>query len=84
MRTADIFRAKIVDASRQNLTLEVTGEEKKINAILELLKPFGILEIARTGQVALSRGARRLMDKHAASGKLSGSTKSNRPRNSSI
>ncbi|MCK5553917.1 MAG: acetolactate synthase small subunit, partial [Deltaproteobacteria bacterium] len=50
MRTADIFRAKIVDASRDNLTLEVTGDEKKINAILELLKPFGVLEIARTGQ----------------------------------
>lgn len=64
MRTADIFRAKIVDASRESLTLEVTGDEKKINAILELLKPFGILEIARTGQVALSRGGRRLIDKH--------------------
>jgi acetolactate synthase-1/3 small subunit len=64
MRTADIFRAKIVDASRESLTLEVTGDEKKINAILELLTPFGILEIARTGQVALSRGGRRLIDKH--------------------
>lgn len=64
MRTADIFRAKIVDASRESLTLEVTGDEKKISAILELLKPFGILEIARTGQVALSRGGRRLIDKH--------------------
>jgi acetolactate synthase-1/3 small subunit len=61
MRTADIFRAKIVDTSRESLTLEVTGDEKKIDAILELLKPFGILEIARTGQVALSRGGRRLM-----------------------
>jgi len=67
MRTADIFRAKIVDASRESLTLEVTGDEKKINAILELLKPFGILEIARTGQVALSRGGRRLIDKHLGS-----------------
>jgi len=67
MRTADIFRAKTVDASRESLTLEVTGDEKKINAILELLKPFGILEIARTGQVALSRGGRRLIDKHLGS-----------------
>ncbi len=67
MRTADIFRAKIVDASRESLTLEVTGDEKKISAILELLNPFGILEIARTGQVALSRGGRRLIDKHTAS-----------------
>jgi acetolactate synthase-1/3 small subunit len=67
MRTADIFRAKIVDASRDNLTLEVTGDEKKINAILELLTPFGVLEIARTGQVALSRGMRRLIDRHPRS-----------------
>lgn len=69
MRTADIFRAKIVDASRDNLTLEVTGDEKKINAILELLTPFGVLEIARTGQVALSRGMRRLIDRHSRSAK---------------
>ena len=67
MRTSDIFRAKIVDASRESLTLEVTGDEKKINAILELLKPFGILEIARTGQVALSRGGKRLIDRRSGS-----------------
>nr|NIO10992.1 acetolactate synthase small subunit [Deltaproteobacteria bacterium] len=79
MRTADIFRAKIVDASRESLTLEVTGDEKKIDAILELLKPFGILEIARTGQVALSRGGRRLMDKHGGSVKSRVPKKSNRP-----
>lgn len=76
MRTADIFRAKIVDASRESLTLEVTGDEKKINAILELLKPFGILEIARTGQVALSRGGRRLIDKHLGSVKSSAGQRS--------
>jgi acetolactate synthase-1/3 small subunit len=67
MRTSDIFRAKIVDASRESLTLEVTGDDKKINAILELLKPFGILEIARTGQVALARGGKRLIDRHSGS-----------------
>ncbi len=84
MRTADIFRAKIVDAGRENLTLEVTGDEKKIDALLELLKPFGILEIARTGQVALSRGARRLMDRHAGSGKSPRPKKSDNSRNSMI
>ena len=77
MRTADIFRAKIVDASRESLTLEVTGDEKKINAILELLTPFGILEIARTGQVALSRGGRRLIDKHLGSVKSPAGKRSN-------
>lgn len=77
MRTADIFRAKIVDASRGSLTLEVTGDEKKVNAILELLKPVGILEIARTGQVALSRGGRRLIDKHLGSGKSPAGKRSN-------
>ena len=79
MRTADIFRAKIVDASRESLTLEVTGDEEKINAILELLKPFGILEIARTGQVALARGGRRLMDRHSGSAKSAVGEKSHRP-----
>jgi len=77
MRTGDIFRAKIVDASRESLTLEVTGDEKKINAILELLTPFGILEIARTGQVALSRGGRRLIDKHLGSVKSPAGKRSN-------
>jgi acetolactate synthase-1/3 small subunit len=52
MRTADIFRAKIVDTSRESLTLEVTGDEKKIDAILELLKPFGILENRPGGPLA--------------------------------
>jgi acetolactate synthase-1/3 small subunit len=79
MRTADIFRAKIVDANRESLTLEVTGDEEKINAILELLKPFSILEIARTGQVALSRGGRRLMDRHSGSVKSPVREKSRRP-----
>jgi acetolactate synthase-1/3 small subunit len=78
MRVSDIFRAKIVDVNRKSLTLEVTGDENKINAILELLKPFGILEIARTGQVAMSRGARRLMDKYTASVKRATEKRSNR------
>jgi len=71
MRTSDIFRAKIIEVNRVSLTLEVTGDENKITAILELLKPFGILEIARTGQVAISRGSRRLMDRHLGSVKRS-------------
>ncbi len=52
----DIFRAKIVDVNPKTLTVEVTGDEGKIQAIIELLSPFGIKEIARTGKVAIARG----------------------------
>ena len=52
----DIFRGKICDLSPNSLTVEATGNEKKIEALIELLKPYGIKEIARTGLVALLRG----------------------------
>jgi len=55
LRTVDIFRCKVVDVGREHYTLEVTGDEGKINAILSLLKPIGIKEIARTGIIALFR-----------------------------
>ncbi|MDD5773590.1 MAG: acetolactate synthase small subunit [bacterium] len=52
----DIFRAKIVDVSPKTITVEITGDDSKIQAIIELLSPFGIKEIARTGKVAIARG----------------------------
>jgi acetolactate synthase I/III small subunit len=52
----DIFRGKVVDVSPKSYTIEVTGDEEKIMAFLELLKPMGIKEMARTGRVALVRG----------------------------
>ena len=52
----DIFRANIVDVSPDSLTIEVTGDEDKINSLLNLLRGFGIKEITRTGRVAMSRG----------------------------
>lgn len=55
LRTVDIFRCKVVDVGREHYTLEVTGDEGKINAILSLLRPIGIKEIARTGIIALFR-----------------------------
>jgi acetolactate synthase I/III small subunit len=55
LRISDIFRAKVVDVSPHFYTIEVTGEEGKIAAILELLKQFGITELARTGKAALAR-----------------------------
>jgi acetolactate synthase-1/3 small subunit len=60
LRIADIFRAKVVDVSPKTYTIEVTGDEGKIQAILGLLRPIGIKEIARTGKIALSRGTQTL------------------------
>ncbi len=55
LRIVEIFRGKIVDVSPETYTIEVTGDEDKIDAILQLLKPFGIKEMARTGKVAMRR-----------------------------
>jgi acetolactate synthase-1/3 small subunit len=56
LNITDIFRGKVVDVSPKHYTIEVTGDVEKIKAFLELLKPMGIKEVARTGQVALVRG----------------------------
>src|SRR5687767_541351 len=55
LRIADIFRSKVVDVTPTTYTLEATGEEGKIEAIIELLRPFGIQEVVRTGKVAVAR-----------------------------
>jgi len=55
MEIAEVFRAKIVDISPNTLTIEATGNEDKIKAIIGMLKPFGIKELARTGRVAMLR-----------------------------
>jgi acetolactate synthase-1/3 small subunit len=55
MQITDIFRAKIVDVQSKSLTIEVTGNESKIEKLIELVKPFGLLDLTRTGKVALSR-----------------------------
>ena len=55
MQIAEIFRAKVVDISPKTLTLEATGSQQKVDAIIKMLKPFGIKELARTGRVALKR-----------------------------
>ena len=56
LRLGDIFRAKVVDVTPTTYTLELTGEESKIEGIIALLRPFGIQEIVRTGKVAIARG----------------------------
>jgi acetolactate synthase-1/3 small subunit len=55
LRTVDIFRGKVVDVGPEDYTIEVTGDESKLSAIVKLLKPIGIKEIARTGIIALQR-----------------------------
>jgi acetolactate synthase-1/3 small subunit len=54
---ADIFRANIVDVASDSLTIEITGDEDKVDSMLKLLRGFGIREIARTGRIAMARGA---------------------------
>ncbi len=55
LQIAGVFRAKIVNLSADSLIVEVTGDDAKIGAFLGLLEPFGIIELARTGQLALKR-----------------------------
>ena len=55
MQITDIFRAKIVDVQPASLTIEVTGNESKVEKFLELMKTFGVLDLTRTGRIALPR-----------------------------
>src|SRR5437016_3838295 len=55
MQICDIFRAKIVDVAHKTLTIEITGDESKVNAFLELMDSFGVRDITRTGKVAMPR-----------------------------
>jgi len=57
IQIAEIFRANIVDVSRKSLTIELTGDKNKVQAFEELLKPFGIKELVRTGIIAINRGS---------------------------
>ena len=57
LRTADIFRAKVVDSTKQSFIFELTGSSDKLNAFILLMKDLGLVEVARTGSVAISRGS---------------------------
>ena len=61
-----IFRGRIVDVSPEQLMIEISGQEKKIEAFIEAVRPYGILELARTGRIALVRGDRHLEDARGA------------------
>jgi acetolactate synthase-1/3 small subunit len=56
LRLVDIFRGRVVDVSPKTYTVEMSGDEGKIRAVLELLQPLGVKEIVRTGKVAMPRG----------------------------
>jgi len=55
LQVAEVFRARVVDVSPEALIFEITGSEDKINSLVDVLRPFGILELARTGVVAMAR-----------------------------
>ena len=60
LRIVDLFRAKVVDVSTNNYTIEITGDEGKITSFLDMLNPLGIKEIVRSGRIAISRGNKSL------------------------
>ncbi|MFW0111913.1 acetolactate synthase small subunit [Rothia sp. CCM 9417] len=62
-QAADLFRASIVDVSPESVVIEATGSANKINALLEVLEPFGVREIVRAGTIGLSRGSRSMNEK---------------------
>ena len=56
MQFANIFRGKVIDVSKRSITVEITGTDAKIEAFEQAVRPFGMVEMARTGEIALSRG----------------------------
>jgi len=59
LRIVDIFRGKVVDVASRSYALEITGSASKIQAVIDILRPFGILEIVRTGTIAMARGSKK-------------------------
>jgi acetolactate synthase-1/3 small subunit len=57
MQLANAYRARVVDVSPESLVVETTGAEEKIDSFLEVLRPYGLIEVVRTGRVAMARGA---------------------------
>ena len=57
MQLVDVFRARVVDVAPDSLIIEITGADEKIDGLLEILRPFGVLEVAKTGCLAMTRGA---------------------------
>jgi acetolactate synthase-1/3 small subunit len=60
MQLVDVFRARVVDVAPDSLIVEITGTEDKIDGLLDVLRPYGVLEMVRTGRVSMSRGGQEL------------------------
>ncbi len=58
MQLVDVFRARVVDVAPDSLVIEITGTEDKIDSLLEVLRPYGVVEMVRTGRVAITRGTK--------------------------
>jgi acetolactate synthase-1/3 small subunit len=56
MQFADIFRGRVIDVSKRSVTVELTGPDDKIEAFEQVVRPFGLIEMVRTGEIAISRG----------------------------
>ena len=59
LQIVDIFRARTIDVASESLTIEITGDENKLDAVIDMLRPYGIRELVRTGKVAIMRGVGR-------------------------
>jgi acetolactate synthase I/III small subunit len=57
MQLVTVFRARVIDVAPASLIVEITGSEEKVGRLVQVLRPFGILEMVRTGRVAMARGA---------------------------
>jgi acetolactate synthase-1/3 small subunit len=64
MEVAEVFRVNIVDVTHTTLTIEATGKPEKLEALLSLLADFGVIELSRTGRIALARGDRGIRDRN--------------------
>ena len=66
MQLVDVYRARVVDVSPESLVIETTGTEDKIDSLLEVLRPYGVVEMVRTGRVAMARGLSNIKVRPAA------------------
>jgi acetolactate synthase-1/3 small subunit len=62
MQLVDVFRARVVDVAAESLVIEITGTEDKIDGLVDVLRPYGVLEMVRTGRVAMARGTQTSTD----------------------